>query len=87
MRSYVTSLLQICIAFFIVYFSLGQKEPQPAFALEEYQVFADIKEDVPGLKLIWNGKPINNFYSTIEVAGRVLGPALRKIKSWPEHAA
>lgn len=57
-------ITQIVIAIFIGWFfySIGQKEAIPSYAVEDYQVFADLQEDVPELKLLWNNKPINNFY-------------------------
>ncbi|MEZ7204789.1 hypothetical protein [Pseudoalteromonas sp. DY56-GL79] len=59
-------LVQILVAILIGWFfySIGQKEPEPVYALEKYQVFADIQGDVPELRLLWNDKPINNFYSS-----------------------
>ena len=57
--------VQVLIALFIAWFfySIGQKEAVPSYAVENHQVFADLQEDVPELKLLWDNKPISNFYS------------------------
>jgi hypothetical protein len=59
-------IVQVLIALLIAwyFYSIGQKQPLPVYATEKHQVFADIQENVPELKLLWNDKPISNFYSS-----------------------
>lgn len=63
-KVFKSPIAQIIIAIFIgwFFFYIGQKEAKPSYAVEDYQVFADLQEDVPELKLLWNDKPIDNFY-------------------------
>lgn len=58
----VVLLLPIIYGYFFHYLSL--KEPLPAFAVEDYSVFAEFKEDIPELKLFWDGSEVKNLYST-----------------------
>ena len=58
---FVQVVIAILIAWY--FYSIGQKEAKPVYAVDKYQVFADIQDDVPELKLLWNDKAISNFYS------------------------
>ena len=42
----------------------ANKEASPSYAVDENYLFAEIKEEVPELKVLWNGQPIQNFYSS-----------------------
>lgn len=46
------------------FFDKSQKEPEPSYAIDENYLFAEVIGEQPSLKLLWNGEPVQNFYST-----------------------
>lgn len=55
-------IIPLIMGYYFLYKS--QKEPIPSYAVDENYLFAEVIEEEPELKLLWDGEPIRNFYST-----------------------
>ena len=54
----------IMIAGVLFGYYVTKKEVKPRYSVAQNYLFASLREDVPELKILWDGEPIQNFYST-----------------------